>query len=426
MIKDINYCNNLQNILRNKIGSNAYETWFSNCNFELQNNSLVIKLNNNAELNWIKKNYNKDLQIIGKEFFNAESVSFIINGSKAQVISDKKIQNHKDAQLTSNISNNLHYKEFILDDSNKIALSTINYLMENLQTSVIHGKILHIFGNSSCGKTTLLQSIYAKIGKENAIFFSALEFVNLYSNATRQNNLDTFRKDILSKKIFIIDDIHLISSQKGTLLEIAKIINIFADSGKIIITSANVSALDICENLTGKIKHLSSCLSVKIEDATYDLKVKFAESLLKQNNLQNRIKIENIVKKNSNMRQIDAIISKLKVSIISNNFSLFEDFNLEEKEITEQHQKYITASLKYFDIPKDKLFTRGGGQSVSMARYAIIYLLRKNTNMTMQKIASLFNLKSHTNIVRALSMFDDNKNNLDILNIISKIEDSLK
>ncbi|QED22815.1 Chromosomal replication initiator protein DnaA [Candidatus Deianiraea vastatrix] len=404
-------------MLSETIGKSAFETWFANLNIQVDGEKLFVKVKNQSELQWIKKNYDKQIKLAALETYKISDISYIIGG-ELKVVSHSNI-----VKLEAEKKDEVYKKSFIIDDSNKIAYSTVNYLLENRNSSVVHGKILHIFGKSGFGKTALLQHIFNQLGSE-AIFFSAIEFVNLYSSSVRKNEVDAFRKEIFAKKFLIIDDINQLATQKGSLAEVSRIASIFADSNKVLITSANVSAMEIPNNIAVKVKGFLSCLSVRLEEPSIELKYKFGQDLLAQHGILGKVDAKKVVKKSMTMRDIDASVSKIKMSIVSNNLSLFEEFATSSQD-NFAHDAIISLVAQKFAVDKNKMFLRGGGKDVSSARYVAIYLLRKKTNMTMQAIAAVFNLKSHTNIVRAIDIVQNEESSKEILTAISEIEKML-
>lgn len=388
--------------------------WFKNITFTEKNDKIIIQSCNKYDLDWVKTQYFNEILSIAKHSMNISDIKFEKTSKQSPDIQSKSV---------TKLENEKKDSDFIEDVSNRIAFSTIKYIIENKNYSVMHGKILHIFGPESCGKTSLLKFLYNTLNQEECVFFSALEFVNTYSTFVRKKCVDEFRSSILSKKFIILDNINLLSSQKGSILEFSKIASVFCDAKKMIITSSNQAMDFMPSDVVEKIKELNCAMSIGIDYPTLDLKYKVLRHHLEKNDI-NSTKIHDGFVKKASLRDIINNIAKIAVLKTSKNLDLFADFKISNVIDDSKIKGIINTVTTYFNIDLEKILGRGGGRSKSLAKYIIMYLLRKHTNMTMQQIAQTLHLKSHANVSKSILLLQNNKN-LDISNIILKIEKEL-
>ncbi len=400
--------------LNNILPGETIRTWFNNMKFTAKDGVIVIKSDNKYELDWVKAKYSQILCNLAKEIGAENGVIF----EKYNKVNESAML--ENIQVIKKVENHAH---FIEDQSNKIALSTVKYIIENQENSVIHGKVLHIFGAEASGKTSLIKYLQNKIGAENCVFFSAIEFVNHYSTSVRKKLLDEFRSGVLSKKFLIIDDVHLLSSQKGTIAEFGRLVSIFCDSNRVVITSSNKPIEFMPEDITAKVKGLNYAMSIGLDVPSLKLKQEIAQYHIQQCELKSDLLSAAFIKK-SNLRDIVANIARAKIFKHSKNLDLFYDANHLEEASNCKSGDIIAFVTSHFEIEHSDLFGRGGGQNTSLARYITMYLLRKHTNMTMQQIAAKLKLKSHANVSKSIQMVKENKN-IDISNILISIEKKL-
>lgn len=418
-----NFQPNFKEILKQNIDQSGYQAWLANCNFEQNNDNLDIIFDNAFTMNFAKKKYEKTIQNIAKNTLFTSNIQFKIQSKKTTQKDQLNHNNVINLEIKNPVKSTQSGFNFIAGKSNAGALATIDYILNNQNSSMLHGKILHISGEKSSGKTALLKYAISKIDKEKYAFFTGFEFASLYSNAVKDNNLVNFRSNILNKNILIIDDLHLLSGQKGTLAEMGRISSFFADSDKIIITASSLSENDLSADIKNGIKNFDSCLATKLKTPDLKLKYDLANSIVKNDENSAKISV-----RARDLNDVKNIATKYLINQ-SENIHLFEtdakvncDFD---------GLKIISEVERYFKLPHNALLKKSRIHNIALARYVAIYLLRKNTNMSMAQIAALFGFKSHANIVRAVKQIGetmdsgiDNKKN--ILNITTNIENLLK
>jgi chromosomal replication initiator protein len=93
-------------------------------------------------------------------------------------------------------------------------------------------KTLLLYGESGLGKTHLLNSIFHLIKGKGIRLFSAKDFSKEYIQASRGNNVNLFRQRYRSAAMLLIDDIHLLQTQKESQAELVRIFMNFLHQGK--------------------------------------------------------------------------------------------------------------------------------------------------------------------------------------------------
>lgn len=401
-------------------GEKIFSTWFENVDFVINANSVNFVCKSNSILSWIENSYGDKIKSILVNKFNLENVQYSLN---LPLFSNNKFNplENKEQKFVKKIKDD--EIEFITSKSNILAFNSIKYLIENFQKSIFHGKILHFFGDSFCGKTFCLKYLEFNLKKnEDVAFFSGIDFINLYSRSVKEKSVNEFRSFIMSKKFLIIDNIDAFEHQKGTLKEFSRLCGSFLDLMKCVIVSSKFPINDLPKDIIQSCEKLNSALSIKIENPCDEIKLKISNKFALEENVLNLVDINSIIKNSKSIDEIKSKIAKIKITNSFGNLSLFEEFTQKKEEMSKKDiaMKIINFISESLMIDNDKIISRGGGREVTSAKYIAMYIIRLKTDLTTNKIASIFNLKSHTNITKGIKLLQSNPNLLELANKLIK------
>ena len=158
----------IQKDMKNKLGSDIYESWLKKINFvEEMNSYILLSVSTRFIRDWITSRYlDQILQIIKTYKKDLTRVEFKIveNNLKNETQDDvssaveknENISFIKDTYLQYNrIDPNKRFDNFITGTSNKLAYEASQKVSENIS----HYNPLYIYGGVGMGKTHLLNSI---------------------------------------------------------------------------------------------------------------------------------------------------------------------------------------------------------------------------------------------------------------------------
>ena len=165
----------IQNQMKNKLGSEVYESWLKKINFlEEFNNYILLSVPTRFIRDWITsryldqilqiiKNYKKDIIRIE---FKISDLNSIKKEEKAHNIKNLEVKENisfiKDTYLQYNrIDPNKRFDNFLTGSSNKLAYEASLKVSDNIS----HYNPLYIYGGVGMGKTHLLNAIGLELKK---------------------------------------------------------------------------------------------------------------------------------------------------------------------------------------------------------------------------------------------------------------------
>lgn len=104
------------------------------------------------------------------------------------------------------------------------------------------------------------------------------------------------------------------------------------------------------------------------------------------------------------------------------------NFILNKPNISEQLNLFefiIDNVCNYFNIDKISLYSNSRKSEIVNARHVCMYLFKKHTNMSLQRISFYFNKTDHTTVLHGIKRIESNKD-IFIHNIINNIEIMIK
>ena len=211
--------------MKNKLGSEVYESWLKKINFvEEFNNYILLSVPTRFIRDWITsryldqilqsvKNYKKE--IIRIEFKIVEqNIDHDNHKNNLQsIINNENISFIKDSYLQYNrIDPNKRFENFISGSSNKLAYEASLKVSEN----VSNYNPLYIYGGVGMGKTHLLNSIGYELKKNNKVMFvSAERFMYQFVKSIKANDMVKFKEYFRNTDVLLIDDIQFMNGKEA-------------------------------------------------------------------------------------------------------------------------------------------------------------------------------------------------------------------
>ncbi len=174
----------------------------------------------------------------------------------------------------------LTFENFIAGESNALA--------HGLCLGIADGNVrpsgpLYLFGGVGLGKTHLMQALALRLRRDRpdrpVLYFSSDDFRQHYIDAATAKRVAEFKSRVRSFDVLMIDDVHLLSQNSGTQVELLHIINAFASRGRLMVISGNASPVGL-EGIDERIRsRLSTGVSAPILplETDYPLRLAFLE-----------------------------------------------------------------------------------------------------------------------------------------------------
>ena len=431
-LKSINLDWNLVQVeLKNKLGTDIYDSWLKKINFvEEFNNYLLLSVPTRFIRDWITsryldqilqviKNYKKDISRI--EFKIIEQNSDTDKNKKENFNLDTKenVSFIKDSYLQYNrIDPNKRFENFITGSSNKLAFEASLKVSENISQY----NPLYIYGGVGMGKTHLLNSIGLELKKDNKVMFiSAERFMYQFVKSIKANDMVKFKEYFRNTDILLIDDIQFMNGKEAMQEEFFHTFNALLDKGSQIIVSAD-RAPNKLSRIQERIKsRFSGGLVVDIQKPDYELRKSIVKMKSEElNNLYSeQIKIsdeiQNFVSKEitASIRELVGAINRIaSFSRIYKKTPNLSEVKIVLKDLLNLAENKVTIDIiqtlvcKFFKISKNEMLSSRRSRYLVRPRQTAIYLTKILTSKSLPEIGREFSNRDHTTIIHSVKTIE--------------------
>lgn len=270
------------------------------------------------------------------------------------------------------------------------------------------------YGGTGVGKTHLMLAIAHKILQKDAakkIVYSPIEkFLNEMIDSIRQKRTDAFRKKYRDVDVLILDDIQFIGEFAKTQDELFNTFNQLYMANKQIIMASDRLPKEI-PKLTDRLRsRFEGGMVVDIQPPDLEMRMAIIKNKMEESNSQISSEIIDFLANNieSNIRELEGAVTKV-ISITKYSKRLPEIFELERMlqiDVESKRKKIkptriIDIVSEVFDVPTKEIRGKLRTDEVATARQVVMYFLREELKLPLEKSASEVNRKDHTTVLHA-------------------------
>ncbi len=369
--------------------------------------------------------------------FTERNTTEIKAQAPAEIISDKseipekndsaeKIEKPSDKE-TAGIGDPPHWSEykfenFIVGSSNKFAYAACTAVAKKPAHAY---NPLFIYGPSGLGKTHLLYAITNEIQKKNPdfniIYIKGEEFTNQMIESIGRGTTKKFRERYRKADVLLIDDVHFIAGKDSTQEEFFHTFNDLYEHKKQIILTSDRPAKDI-QHLEERLRtRFEWGLTADIQPPDFELRVAIMKNKaeLLGKTLSDDVLSLLAEKLTRNIRQMEGAIKKiiaysyLSGEEITTQMAMFciSDLSTGNDTVKVTPEKIVERVSSKYSVATQDIYTKKRTNEISRARHICIYLLRKISDMSYPKMASLFG-RDHATIMSSYKVIErEIKNN---------------
>ncbi len=441
----------------------SYETWFKNIDFigiDGSNVRLVIPIM------WYKSHIDRNYRDIILNSFNnllttpVDNIMYILKDNVADILEkDKeKIEKISDSSSikensnvnyiknhSSNLNKNYTFESFVVGESNKFAQAAALAVAEN------PGNLynpLFIYGNSGLGKTHLMHAIGNYIEnkfEKRVLYVTSDDFMNDFTGLARKNNntnnldyVEFFKNKYRNVDVLLIDDIQFLGGAEKTQQEFFHTFNNLYNDSKQIIVSSDRSPEDL-KVLEDRLRtRFAWGLQVDISPPDYDLKVAIIKKKLKREAITINDEVISFIASNigNDVRQLEGSITRLVaysaimcVTDITLEFAMeaLKDFTKKDAVTDQNNIRRIQKSVaNFYKISFEDMKSKKRTPNLAIPRQVAMYLCRKLTDESFERIGIEFSGKNHATVIHACNKIErEMKINKDLSDAIHNIEKQL-
>jgi len=422
----------IQPQMKNKLGSEIYESWLKKINFlEEFNNYILLSVPTRFIRDWITSRYlDQILQIIKNYKKDIIRIEFKIEDQQS-IKKEEKIQNTNNFESKENVSfikdsylqynridPNKRFDNFLTGSSNKLAYEASLKVSEN----VSHYNPLYIYGGVGMGKTHLLNAIGLELKKNNKVMFiSAERFMYQFVKSIKSNNMVKFKEYFRNSDILLIDDIQFMNGKEAMQEEFFHTFNALLDKDSQIIVSAD-RAPNKLSRIQERIKsRFSGGLVVDIQKPDYELRKKIVEQKINELNklYSDQIKISKEIQDyisteiTVSIRELVGAINRIvSFSRIYNKVPKLSETKVVLKDLLNLTENKVTIDLiqtlvcKFFKISKNEMLSPRRSRYLVRPRQTAIYLTKILTSKSLPEIGREFSNRDHTTIIHSVKTIE--------------------
>ena len=447
----------LENI-NNIVDPMAYQSWFMSIDFiGIDKNSVRLVV----PILWYKTHIDYNYRDIILNSFNkfltepVDNIIYILQENLADVLeSDKEkevfnntVNEKRDFIEThvSNLNKNYTFESFVVGESNKFAQAAALAVAENPGTMY---NPLFIYGNSGLGKTHLMHAIGNYIEKKynkRVLYVTSDDFMNDFTGLARKsnnvNNLDYvefFKNKYRNVDVLLIDDIQFLGGAEKTQQEFFHTFNNLYNDSKQIIVSSDRSPEDL-KVLEDRLRtRFAWGLQVDISPPDYALKMAIIRKKLKGEDININEEVISYIASNigNDVRQLEGSITRLVaysaimcVTDITLDFAMeaLRDFTKKDAVTDQNNIRRIQKSVaNFYNISFEDMKSKKRTPNLAIPRQVAMYLCRKLTDESFERIGIEFSGKNHATVIHACNKIErEMKINKELNNAINNIEKQL-
>ncbi len=321
-------------------------------------------------------------------------------------------------QFTSGLNPRYTFDNFVIGESNRFAHATAFAVSEAPGT--IYNP-LFFYSDSGMGKTHLLHAIGNYVlhlfPNKKVRYISSEEFINLFVNAvTSPERAEKFKQEFRTVDVLLIDDIQQLLEKEGTILEFFHTFNVLWDNNKQIVITSDTppTALAFEERMTSR---FASGITASIDLPNLETRI----AILEKKNIAENMKVSDDIiefiasKITTNVRELEAGLRRIAAYTDLNNAhmtvelanSVIHDLLSDESTIRITAGTILAETAKYFDITVADLKSPTRTRTLTIPRHVAMYLCREMTDLSLPKIAEIFDRRDHTTVLNALRKIEE-------------------
>jgi chromosomal replication initiator protein len=420
----------IQKDMKNKLGSDIYESWLRKIDFvEELNSYILLSVSTRFIRDWITSRYlDQILQIIKVYKKDLTRIEFKIVEKNFKDEAENNIQSTKSSENVSFIKDtylqynridpNKRFENFITGTSNKLAYEASLKVSENIS----HYNPLYIYGGVGMGKTHLLNAIGLSLKEKNKVMFiSAERFMYQFVKSIKSNDMVKFKEYFRNTDILLIDDIQFMNGKEAMQEEFFHTFNALLDKGSQVIISAD-RAPNKLSRIQDRIKsRFAGGLVVDIQKPDYELRKKIVKQKTEELNVfySNQIniseEIQNFISSEitTSIRELVGAINRVvSFSRIYNKIPNLSEIKIVLKDLLNIGENKVTIDLiqstvcKFFKISKNEMLSSRRSRYLVRPRQTAIYLTKILTSKSLPEIGREFSNRDHTTIIHSVKTIE--------------------
>lgn len=302
------------------------------------------------------------------------------------------------------------FSTFVVGTNNRLAEAVAQAVVDDLGNTY---NPVFFYGNTGLGKTHLMQAIGNEVLKNDSskkvIYISIEQFLNEMVEAIRTKKNEDFRNKYRAVDLLMIDDVQFVETYPRTQEELFHTFNALYQANKQIVLASDRPPQEI-KNITDRLRtRFQGGMVADIQPPDYETRVAIIRQILEERNQQIDEQYVDLIAKNieSSVRELEGAITKVsslfKLGIEPSQDEIARilqiDIDYKRKKITPT--KVIEVVGDVFDVKPAEIRGNRRTSYVAECRQIVMYILRTELELSLEKVAREVNRKDHTTVLHA-------------------------
>ena len=332
--------------------------------------------------------------------------------------SEREERKKEESLKSSQLNPKYRFNNFIVGTGNRLAEAVARAVVESLGTA--YNPVFY-YGNTGVGKTHLMQAIgnevIEKDPSKKVVYVSIERFLNELIESIRTNKQEDFRNKYREVDLLIIDDIQFVENYPKTQEELFHTFNTLHQENKQIIFASDRPPKEL-KNISDRLRsRFQGGMVADLQTPDYETRVAILQQLSSDKKVSVPSEYLDLIAKNidTNIRELEGALTKV-ISLISLGEPLTEDevakmlqIDIESKRKRITPNKVITVVADVFGVTIGEIKGKGRTSYVALARQVIMYILRSELDLPLERVAREVNRTDHTTVLHACEKIEKMK-----------------
>jgi chromosomal replication initiator protein len=329
---------------------------------------------------------------------------------------EKEEKMYKKALEESYLNPKYLFSNFIVGAHNRLAEAVAQAVVEDLGNA--YNPVFY-YGQTGVGKTHLMQAIGNEILKRDpnkkVKYISIEQFLNEMVEAIRTKKNEDFRNKYRAVDLLIIDDVQFVETWESTQEELFHTFNTLYQANKQIILASDRPPKEI-RNITDRLRsRFEGGMVADMQSPDYETRVAILRQALSEKNYTIPDEYIELIAKNleSNIRELEGALTKvvslfkLGVEPTQEDVAKILQIDLETKRKRMTPKKIIDTVSEVFDVKPSEIKGKRRTAYIAQSRQIVMYILRTELEIPLEKVAQEVNRKDHTTVIHACDKIEN-------------------
>jgi chromosomal replication initiator protein len=311
--------------------------------------------------------------------------------------------------MTDTFSQRYTFETFVVGNNNRFAHAAAEAVAER------PGEVytpLFIYGGVGLGKTHLLNAIGGRVQSyfPNArVTYSTFErFMNDLIKAVREGTTEEFRDRHRSVDVLLIDDVQFISGKEATQEEFFHTFNALHAAGKQIVLTSDRPPKMIVSLEERLLSRFEWGLVADIQPPDLETRIAILRRKAEQQSMPVPPDVIQFVARRapSNIRELEGSFNRVLAYAQFNDTHLSVELATAALDALDGGRRLQLTPVRisevvseYFRVPTEDLEGKGRDKAVVLPRQVAMYLVREETNASLEHIGGLLGGRDHTTVM---------------------------